>query len=86
MALASGTGAGRRVFACQASIMNDLRNLFTERDFLTLTSKVRLVLDDARIVAEDDDGGKYGYRDEGFPDGVLKPGASEWFRVYPRPD
>jgi len=69
-----------------AIIMNDIRNLFTERDFLTLTSKVQFVLDDARIVADDDDGGKYSYRDEGFPDQVLKPKADQWFGVCPKPE
>jgi hypothetical protein len=66
--------------------MNDLRNLFTARDFLTLTSRIRLVVDDARLVAEDDDGGKYSYRDEGLPDRVLNPSAKEWFRVSPKPE
>jgi hypothetical protein len=41
-------------------------------------------VDDARIVADDDDGGKYSYRDEGFPDQVLEPKAELWFGVCPR--
>jgi hypothetical protein len=52
----------------------------------TLTSKVQFVLDDARIVADDGDGGKYSYRDEGFPDQFLKPKAEQWFGVCPRPE
>jgi len=65
-------------------IMNDLWNLFTERDFLTLTSKLQFVLDDARIVADDDDGGKYSYSDEGFPYHRPNPSAAEWFGVCPK--
>lgn len=67
-----------------AGSMNDFRHLFSERDVLTITAKVRFVLDDAPFVAEDDDGGRYSYGDEGFPD--LKPqvSAREWFGVSPR--
>lgn len=49
-----------------AICVNDFRYLFTERDFLTITARVQLALDDARFVAEDDDGGAYSYMDEGF--------------------
>ena len=67
-------------------IMNDLRNLFAGRDFLTLTSKLQFVLDDARIVAADEDGGKYSYGDEGFPDHRPNPSAAEWLGVCPKPE
>ena len=64
--------------------MNDFRHLFSERDLLTITAKVRFVLDDAPFVAEDDDGGRYSYGDEGFPDPKPKVSAREWFGVSPR--
>lgn len=67
-------------------IMNDLRILFTERDFLTLTSKIKLLVDDGRLVAEDDDGGMYSYCDEGFPDHHPQPNAEDWFGVRPKSD
>jgi hypothetical protein len=66
--------------------MNNLRSLFTDRAFLTITSKVQFVVDDARIVAEDGDGGKYSYQDEGFPDHRPKPSAEDWFGVHPKPE
>jgi len=62
--------------------MADLRSLFSERDFLTITSRVRLGLDeDAGFVAEDNDGGKYSYGSEGLPDPSPKISAQQLFGV-----
>lgn len=44
------------------------------------------MLDDARIVADDDDGGMYSYCDEGFADQVLEPKAEQWFGICPSPE
>jgi hypothetical protein len=66
--------------------MNNFRCLFSEKDILTITAKVRFVLDDAPFVAEDDDGGRYSYGDEGFPDSKPNKSAREWFGVSPRPE
>jgi hypothetical protein len=67
-------------------VFNDLLSLFTARDFLTLSSRVRLVLADCPIVAEDDDGGTYSYSLDGFSEKPPKVGAYEWFGVHPRPE
>jgi hypothetical protein len=66
--------------------MNDFRHLFTERDVLTITAKVRFVVHDAAFVAEDDDGGRYSYGEEGFPDPPPRIRTIEWFGVSPRPE
>jgi hypothetical protein len=67
--------------------MNNFRYLFSERDVLTITARVRFALDDAPFVAEDDDGGRYSYGDEGFPDDApIIMSAREWFGVSPRPE
>lgn len=65
--------------------MNDFRYLFSESDLLTITARVRFVLDDRPFVAEDDEGGRYGY-DEGFSDPPPRISACEWFGVSPRPE
>jgi hypothetical protein len=67
-----------------AICMNDFRYLFTERDLLAMTAKVQLVLDDASFVAEDDEGGRYCYGEEGFPDQPPRVSAREWFGVSPK--
>jgi hypothetical protein len=64
--------------------MNDFKYLFTGRDILSITAKVRLVVDDQPFVAEDDEGGRYNYGDEGFPDSEPRITAREWFGVRPR--
>lgn len=54
-------GRWPKCYRAPGLIVDDLRGLFTPRDLLTLTSKIRLVVDDARLVAEDDDGGRYSF-------------------------
>jgi hypothetical protein len=61
--------------------MNDFKHLFTEQDILSITAKVRFVLDDEAFVAEDDEGGRYSYGDEGFPATRPRISAREWFGV-----
>jgi hypothetical protein len=67
-----------------AMSINDFKYLFTAKDVLTITAKVRMVLDDTVFVAEDDQGGRYSYG-EGFPDSQPRIRAYEWFGVSPRP-
>jgi hypothetical protein len=69
-----------------AACLRDLGCLFSERDLLTITAKVRFVLDDAPFVAEDEDGGRYSYGEDGFPDPPPRVRAYEWFGVFPRPE
>jgi hypothetical protein len=69
-----------------ALCINDFKYLFTVRDVLAITAKVRFALDDASFVAEDDDGGRYSYGDEGFPDPPPRVSACEWFGVSPKPE
>lgn len=64
--------------------MNDFRYLFDDRDILAITSKVRFVLDDAPMVAEDDEGARYSYGQEGFPDRQPEITARAWFGVSPK--
>jgi hypothetical protein len=67
-----------------AALLYDFKHLFSERDLLAITAKVRFVLDDALFVAEDDDGGRYTYGEDRFPDPPPGFTAREWFRVSPK--
>lgn len=67
-----------------AICMDDFRRLFTEREILSITARVRFSLDDARFVADDADGGRYDYVSDGFPDPKPRVGACEWFGVSPK--
>jgi hypothetical protein len=64
--------------------MNDFKFLFREADLLRITSKVRFVLDDEPFVAEDEEGGRYNYGQEGFPQREAGITAEEWFGVRPQ--
>lgn len=64
--------------------MNDFKFLFRETDFLKITSKVRFVLDEEPFVAEDEEGGRYSYGQEGFPQTDARIKAEEWFGVSPQ--
>ena len=61
--------------------MNDFKFLFREADLLKITSKVRFVLDEEPFVAEDEEGGRYNYGQEGFPQSETRISADEWFGV-----
>ena len=65
-----------------AGIADNLRTLFTERDFLILTSKVRIELAGSAMVAEDDHGGRYQYG-EAPVERPAKVGLREWLGVEP---
>jgi hypothetical protein len=69
-----------------AICLNDFRYLFSERDVLTITARVRIAVDGAQFVAEDDEGSRYNYSDEGFPDPPPRMSARECFGVSPRPE
>jgi hypothetical protein len=63
----------------------DFGYLFSARDMLTITAKVRLSLDDSPFIAEDDDGRTYSYG-ENSSGPTPRLGAREWFGVLPRPE
>ena len=54
-----------------------------DTNFKILKDKLNFIIDDAHIIAEDDDGRKYDYEREGFPE--LKPDirAMDWLNIAP---
>lgn len=69
-----------------ATCMNDFKHLFTARDILTITAKIRFALDDEPFVAEDDDGPRYSCGDENVSGVAPAVSAREWFGVSPMPE
>jgi hypothetical protein len=69
-----------------AIMENDFRWLFSDRDLFKITSKVQFIVDDAGMVAEDDDGGRYDYFHEGVPESGPGFSAEDWLGVHPRPE
>jgi hypothetical protein len=63
--------------------LDNLRSLFTKEDFDKLTSKVKLVPDEAPFVAEDEDGNSYSYGAERMPKGYSDIHPAVWLGVRP---
>ena len=61
----------------------DIKSIFKPDNFNKLKNKLQFIIDDAHIVAEDDDGRTYDYSKEGFV--KLKPPlqAKEWLGIKP---
>ena len=69
------------------SLQNLREHVLTKESFATVCAKVRLIPDeDARIDAEDAEGNRYSYGEQGFPKERPTPRAEEWFGVELRPD
>ncbi|HEY7240434.1 MAG TPA: hypothetical protein VH600_14765 [Burkholderiales bacterium] len=66
--------------------LEDLReHVFSRAAFAKIEGKVKLVADDAPMIAEDDTGAQYNYGKEGFPEKRPTPNAAEWLGVKPKP-
>jgi len=60
--------------------LEDLRtHVLGPEAFAVVSRKVRLVPDEASMLAEDDEGHAYDYGKEGFPRQRPDPSAREWF-------
>ena len=64
-------------------MLEDLKHLLTEREFLTLSHKIHFVVEGDDMVAEDDHGAIYSYSEEGFPERRPNPSATEWLAISP---
>jgi hypothetical protein len=59
--------------------LKDLEHILSPTAFRALTTQLTLVPDPkAAMIAEDDEGGRYHYGQEGFPSMRPKPNAWEW--------
>ena len=65
--------------ACLANLRDDL---FTKEDFAKITEKLRLVIYERAIVAEDDQGATFTYGED-FSYEKHPPSAEEWLGVQP---
>lgn len=67
------------------SIVADLRDhLFAPEDFAQISARIEFVTDeDVGLIAEDDEGRRYDYGQEGFPPRRPDPSAAAWLGVQP---
>lgn len=64
--------------------LQDFYCVFTAEDLAQISAKVKLVPDEAPMIAEDDSGAQYNYGAEGFPKLPPKIRAAEWLVVKPK--
>ena len=65
-------------------ILSDLQqHVFTPKSFKQIEEHILFVPDDAPIVAEDDQGSRYSYGEEGFPNAEPDIYAQTWLGVSP---
>ncbi|MBC8394340.1 MAG: hypothetical protein H8E17_17445 [Deltaproteobacteria bacterium] len=63
--------------------IDELKEKFSESEYVKLTSKIELIGDDSPYVAVDESGDTYSYGDEGFSDKKPDIRAEEWLDVFP---
>ena len=70
-----------RVIVLPASLDNLRENVFSEETFRVLSAKLELIPGGAPMVAEDAEGNRYSYGEDGFPSSRPSPSAQEWLGV-----
>ena len=60
-----------------------IKSIFKQEDFIKLQDKLKFIIDDAHIIAEDDDGHAYDYSKEGFPKSKPSLRAKDWLGIKP---
>lgn len=66
--------------------LEDLQRLFKRSDLAKIQAKIKLVAEDASMIAEDESGAQYDYGQEGFPSERPRPAAADWLGVKPPPE
>jgi hypothetical protein len=67
-----------------ASILEHFRHVFTEEEWARFNSKLQVrESDDFSVIVEDDAGGQYDYREEGFPKEYADQRAEDWLGIDP---
>jgi len=69
-----------------SDVIRDLRIILGKDGFSALESKLKLIPDDAPIIAEDEEGRKYSYGDEGFSYKDPDVSARDWLKIRPLPE
>lgn len=65
-------------------IHEDIKRLFTEKSLEKLTDKIKLIpMNDATVIAEDEQGRTYDYGKDGFSSSKPDIRAKEWLGVEP---